>query len=72
MPLLSQLTRKRAQGSSSTETTSCQVEPGTSWIGMQGIMNKHFESKHIMVVASSESGKSLVMWNRKIVPLDEY
>ena len=39
---------------------------------MQGIMNEHFESKHILMAASSESGKSLVMWNRKIVPLDEY
>ena len=34
---------------------------------MKSITNKHFESKHIMMRASSDLGKSLVMLNRKIV-----
>ena len=38
---------------------------------MKSIMNKHFESEHIMMVASGDLGKSLVMLNRKIVWEDD-
>ena len=32
---------------------------------MKSIMNKHFESKHIMMGASSDLGKSLVILNQE-------
>ena len=58
-------THEKEGSGSSSEMTSCQVDPGTSW--MKSFEWKLFELKHIMMEASSDLSKSLVMLNWKIV-----
>ena len=50
------------------EMTFCQVEPRHQ---LEWMKHKHFKSKHRMVEASSDLGKSLVMLSRKIVWQDD-